>query len=75
MDGPQHYSEAERLLEQAEAMAEDKDFYREQDAVPALLAALAHATLANAAAAALGTSDRDHISWRRVAGANSGTDG
>ena len=41
MDGPQHYSEAERLLEQAEAMAEDKDFYREQDAVPTLLAALA----------------------------------
>jgi hypothetical protein len=30
-------------------MAEDKGFYREQDAVPALLAALAHAALAIAA--------------------------
>jgi hypothetical protein len=28
MDGPQHYSEAERLLDQARAMASDKDFYR-----------------------------------------------
>ncbi len=65
MDGPEHYSEAERLLEQAAAMAENKDFYREQDAVPSLLAALAHATLANAAAAAL---DGETIRWREATG-------
>jgi hypothetical protein len=62
VDGPRHYREAERLL--AHAQVTTDHFYGEQEAVPTLLAALAHATLANTAAAALGSS-RD---WIETAG-------
>jgi hypothetical protein len=73
MDGPQHYTEAERLLKRAQDEASDKDFYREQDAGPTLLAALAHAVLANAAAVAVGGSTLDSSNWQDVAGSPAGS--
>jgi hypothetical protein len=54
VDGPGHYREAERLL--AVAATATNHLYGEQDAVPTLLAALTHATLAHAAATATGSS-------------------
>ena len=62
MDGPSHYREAERLLEAARISADH--YYDEQGAVPTLLAAVVHATLANAAVTATGSS----AEWMRVAG-------
>jgi hypothetical protein len=46
MTGPEHYREAERLLHAANPTGED---YVTEDAVPAVLAAQVHATLALAA--------------------------
>lgn len=69
MTGPEHYREAERLLE----------FAREADAEPetswtfdqAIQSAQVHATLALAAATALGTADQqntdDYNAWFRAA--------
>jgi hypothetical protein len=62
MDGPQHYKEAERLLAQAKTSTDH--FYGEQQAIPTLLAAMAHATLAAAAATATGSS----ADWMKTAG-------
>lgn len=62
MDGPGHYRGAERLL--GEAKISTDHYYDEQGAVPTLLAALAHATLANAAATATGSS----ADWMKTAG-------
>jgi hypothetical protein len=62
MTGPAHYAEAERLI--AAAKTATDHFYDEQGAVPTLLAALTHATLASAAAAALGSSRE----WIEAAG-------
>jgi hypothetical protein len=66
MNGPGHFNEAERLL--AEAQTQTTHLYGEQDAVPTLLAALAHATLANAAAVALGDLPLEAEPWRDTAG-------
>lgn len=62
MDGPSHYREAERLLEAARISTDHN--YGEQGAAPTLLAAVVHATLANAAATATGSS----AEWMRAAG-------
>lgn len=62
MDGPSHYREAERLL--AEAQTRTDHFTGEQETIPTLLAAMAHATLASAAATATGSGSE----WMRVAG-------
>ena len=61
MDGPGHYREAERLI--AAARLNTDQFYGEQDAIPTLLAAMAHATLASAAAAALGEAPAEVRAW------------
>jgi hypothetical protein len=63
MDGASHYREAERLLAQARTATDH--LYGEQRAITTLLAALAHATLANAAATATSTAE-----WMRAANAN-----
>ena len=62
MDGPGHYREAERLL--AGAATATDHLYGEQDAIPTLLAAMVHATLANAAAIATGSGGE----WMKAAG-------
>ena len=62
MDGRSHYREAERLLAQAQTRTDH--LYGEQEALPTLLAAMAHATLANAAATATGSG----ADWMRAAG-------
>lgn len=60
MTGPEHYAAAEKLLSRPDT---DPD----QTPVPAsLVRAQVHATLAQAAAAALG--DRDFRAWLEVAG-------
>jgi len=52
----------------AEAQTHTTHLYGDQDAVPTLLAALAHATLANAAAVALGDLPLEAEPWRDAAG-------
>lgn len=66
MDGPAHYREAERLL--AAARTASDHFYGEEDAIPTLQAAQVHATLAHAAATALGSAALDGRAWADVAG-------
>ena len=66
MNGPGYYREAERLL--AGAQTSTGHYHSEQDAISALLAALAHATLAQSAATALGATGLDSRSWTAVAG-------
>ncbi len=61
-DGPGHYREAERLL--AGAATATDHLYGEQDAIPTLLAAMVHATLANAAATATGS----RAEWMKAEG-------
>ena len=68
MDGPQHYREAERLLAQAKTGTDH--LYGEQQAIPTLLAAMAHATLAAAAATATGSS----ADWMKAAGTRYSSD-
>ena len=69
MTGPQHYKEAERLLDSARhsrpggigpSYGIDKQFV--------LSAALVHSMLANAAATALGTSPTEAGEWEEAAG-------
>jgi hypothetical protein len=66
MNGPEHYREAERLL--AAAQANTDHYYGEQDAVPTLLAAVAHALLANAAGIVVRSSGRARTEPTRGAG-------
>ena len=70
MDGPTHYSMAEHVMEQArDALNEGAPDGR----VAALIAlSQVHATLAAAAAAALGQSGADGRAWRDVAGTGGG---
>ena len=70
MDGQGHYREAERLI--AAARLNTDHFYGEQDAIPTLLAAMAHATLASAAAAALGEAPAEMRAWTEAAGTKLG---
>jgi hypothetical protein len=65
MTGPDHYREAERLL--AAAQGATDQFHGQHDAIPTLLAAAAHAMLANAAATGA-TSQNDSREWIRTAG-------
>jgi hypothetical protein len=66
VNGPSHYAEAERLLIDAGTGADTGPVYYMDDQLPALLAAVAHATLAlTAAAAALLTID-DDPAWQKA---------
>ena len=71
MDGPTHYTMAEFLIEEAQSQlrAGDPDGQDGQDDRAASLIAIGqiHATLAVAAAAALGPSGADDRAWRDVA--------
>ncbi|MFD4195941.1 hypothetical protein [Amycolatopsis thermoflava] len=77
MTGPEHYREAERLLEMA-SVSTAQDAYREvpldRPPSPFVEAAQVHATLALAAATAMG-GDLDvpeWTAWRRVAATKRG---
>jgi 2,4-dienoyl-CoA reductase-like NADH-dependent reductase (Old Yellow Enzyme family) len=63
MNGPEHYQEAERLIE----MSQDA---RREDAPHVLAIAQVHATLALSAATALSRYTADMVAWDRVAGAD-----
>ena len=71
MTGPEHYIEAERLLEEANDVAD----YGVNAVVAHIGLAQAHATLAHAAATALGSDlasgmpEQDREAWRRAASA------
>ncbi len=66
MDGPTHYSMAEAVMEQARDALHEGD---PDGRVASLMAfSQVHATLAAAAAAALGPSGADDRAWRDVAG-------
>jgi hypothetical protein len=68
MNGPEHYTAAERLLTEAEAIAQQGG-----DMGAMLTAAHVHATLAQAAATALAEAGANHLSqadynaWQAVA--------
>jgi hypothetical protein len=66
MNGPAHYSRAEEIAEHAATLIEAGD----HSGVAPVWAALAqvHATLASAAAAALGSSAQESRAWADVAG-------
>jgi hypothetical protein len=65
MDGPTHYSMAEKVMVDAQEALDKKDHVL----VASLIAfSQVHATLAAAAAAALGPSGTDHQVWRDIAG-------
>jgi|HubBroStandDraft_6_1064221.scaffolds.fasta_scaffold4151463_2 hypothetical protein len=63
--GPYHYLEAERLL--AKARTSTDHFYGEQEAIPTLLAAIAHALLGLTAATGTSSAD-DAKGWTEAAG-------
>jgi hypothetical protein len=65
VNGPRHYVKGEELAEHAEDLIKQGD----PDGLAPVWAALApvHATLAEAAAAALGTSHLDALTWAEVA--------
>ena len=65
MTGPDHYAEAERLL--ALAGRHSKGSTYGQEWTPTLAAAQIHATLALAAATAVGTAGPDSRAWADVA--------
>jgi len=68
--GPEHYREAERLIELART-ARHSDLYGGSIAPQTamiLADALVHATLAGAAATALGTSRAETLAWAETAG-------
>ena len=65
MTGPEHYTEAERLL--ALADRHTRGITYDQEWTLALTAAQAHATLALAAATAVGTAGPDRHTWADVA--------
>jgi hypothetical protein len=71
MDGPGHYQEAERLLALAasEGVGSEGRFISYDEQAALILAdAQVHATLANAAAVALGLGRHEEPRWRDVAG-------
>jgi hypothetical protein len=65
MTGPEHYVEAERLLALADRHAKGVTY--EQEWTLTLTAAQVHATLAVAAATAVGTAGPDGHAWADVA--------
>jgi hypothetical protein len=65
MTGPEHYAEAERLL--AVADSDNAGAGYGQEWTPTLSAAQVHATLALAAATAVGTAGPDRHAWADVA--------
>ncbi len=65
MTGPEHYAEAERLL--AVANRNNTDAADGQERTQTLSAAQVHATLALAAATAVGTAGPDRQAWIDVA--------
>ena len=65
MTGPDHYAEAERLLALAGRHSKGATFGQEW--MPTLSAAQIHATLALAAATAVGTAGPDSRAWADVA--------
>ena len=67
MSGPEHYAEAERLLKLVRDESHGRDTY-DSVWVPVVTLAHVHATLALAAAAALGTSPTEGRAWSDVAG-------
>ena len=67
MSGPEHYAEAERLLKLVRDESDGRDTY-DSVWVPVITLAHVHATLAVAAAAALGTSHTEGRAWSDVAG-------
>ena len=69
MDGPTHYTVAEYLIEEAQSRFRAGDPDDPDDHAASLIAiGQIHATLAVAAAAALGPSGADDRAWRDVAG-------
>ncbi len=70
MTGPDHYAEAERLL--ALAGRHSKGATYGQEWTPTLAAAQIHATLALAAATAVGTAGPDSRAWADVAATKPG---
>lgn len=82
MNGPEHYREAEKLLGYAEAR--DAEQRGDEQDMSFLAEAQAHATLALAAATAMGAAVEDDIAgltveereaWFKVAGVKPGKDG
>lgn len=73
MTGPDHYAEAERLL--ALAGRHSKGATYDQEWTPTLAAAQIHATLALAAATAVGTAGPDSRAWADVAATKPSTTG
>jgi uncharacterized membrane protein len=67
VSGPEHYAEAERLLKLVRDESQGRDTYQ-PEWVPVVTLAQVHATLALAAAAALGTSPTEGRAWADVAG-------
>ncbi len=65
MTGPEHYAEAERLLTLADRHA--RGVTHAQEWTLTLTAAQVHATLALAAATAIGAAGPDHHAWADVA--------
>ena len=74
MDGPGHYQEAERLLALAASEGAGSDGLQAKREQAALILAEAqvHATLANAAAVALGLGRLEEVRWRDIAGSTRG---
>ena len=70
MTGPDHYAEAERLL--ALAGRHSKGATYDQEWMPTLAAAQIHATLALAAATAVGAAGPDSRAWADVAATKPG---
>ena len=72
MDGPQHYQEAEALIDSADSLPRSRDGAIDPLADHLITQAQVHATLALAAATALngeqGMVDPDFSEWRAVAG-------
>ena len=68
MTGPEHYAEAERLLAVADRHTSGVTYGPEWTLT--LTAAHVHATLALAAATAVGTSPFEERAWTNVAGTN-----
>jgi len=71
MTGPEHYAEAERLLALADRHSQGAAYGREWAVT--LTAAQVHATLALAAATAVGTAGPDGHAWADVAATRPGT--
>ena len=66
MNGPSHYTMAEALIEEAQDILHARD--TDGRAAPLIAIGQVHATLALAAATALGTSAAEARAWTGVAG-------